>query len=64
MLAHVGLPCRVRVAVGEARDAEIEDLGLAALVDQDVAGLQVAVDEAALVRVLYGVADFAISSSR
>ena len=37
--------------------AEVEDLGLAALIHQDVGRLEIAVDDAALVRVLDGVAD-------
>src|SRR5262249_32953450 len=40
-----------------ARDAEVEDLRLPGLVDEDVPGLQVAVDHALLVRVLDGVGD-------
>ena len=56
-LAELGLPRRVGVAVGETRDAEVEDLRLTRLVDQDVARLEVAMDDAALVGVLHGVAD-------
>jgi hypothetical protein len=42
-----------------ARHAEVEDLRLPGLVDEDVAGLEVAVDHALLVGVLDGVADLA-----
>jgi hypothetical protein len=45
------------VGVGGAGDAEVEDLGLAGLVHQDVAGLEVAVDDPLLVGVLHRVAD-------
>jgi len=48
----------MHIAVGEARDTEIEDLGLAALVDNDVAGFQIAMNDAAFVGVLYGITDF------
>ena len=40
-----------------ARDAEVQHLRPSTLLDEDVAGLQVAVDDAVLVRVLHGVAD-------
>ena len=53
----IGLQRRLRVAVGDARHAEVEDLRLAGLVDEDVARLEIAMDQAALVRVLHGVAD-------
>ena len=56
-LPDVGLQRRLRVAVGDARHAEVEDLRLPGFVDQDVARLQVAVDDAALVRVVDRVAD-------
>ena len=45
----------LHVGARRARDAEIEDLRLAAFCDQDVGRLQIAVDDAALVRVLHGV---------
>ena len=45
------------VGVGHARDAEVEDLRLALLVDEDVLGLEVAVDDPFLVRVVDGIAD-------
>ena len=49
--------CPTPVCVGHARDAEVEHLWLAGLVDEDVAGLQVAMDHAFLVGVVDGVAD-------
>ena len=54
-------PVRVRSAlvqqvVGGAGHAEVEHLGLAGLVHQDVAWLQVAVDDALVVGVLHRVA--------
>jgi hypothetical protein len=56
--AHVRLQGRrARLVVGQARHAEVEDLGLAICRDQDVAGLEVAVDHALLVRVVDGVGD-------
>ena len=51
--------CRVACASESVspRHAEIENLRLARFVHQDVAGLQVAMDEPALMRVLHRVAD-------
>src|SRR6185295_13258134 len=46
-----------RIAVGDARNAEIEDLGLAGLVDQYVCRFEIAVNEAALMRMVHRVAD-------
>ena len=45
------------VRVRDARETEVEDLHLACLRDDEVRGLQVAVDDAALVRVVHGAAD-------
>ena len=56
-LAHVGLPGRLRIAVGDPRQAEIENLGLAVFVHQDVARFQIAVDDAALMGMLDRFAD-------
>ena len=42
---------------GKERDAEVDDLGPPARVDEDVRRLQIAVDDAALVRVLERVGD-------
>jgi hypothetical protein len=56
-LADIGLAGGLGVRISYARDAEIEDLGLAALVHQDVGRLQIAVNDAALVGVVHGVAD-------
>ena len=55
-------PVCVSIVVSEicapdrARHAEVEHLRLPVLVDQDVAGLEIAMDDAALMRVLDGVA--------
>ena len=48
-LADIGLTCCHRVGVGDPGHAEIENLGLAGVVDENIAGLQIAVDDAALV---------------
>ncbi|MCI0586633.1 MAG: hypothetical protein L0323_07315 [Planctomycetes bacterium] len=48
---------RLEVGLRDPGDAEVEDLRLAAAVDEDVAGLEVAVDHPLLVGVLDGVAD-------
>ena len=45
------------VGVEQLRDAEVEELGHAVLGHQDVAGLEVAVDDQVAVGVLHGVAD-------
>ena len=41
----------------DAGDAEINDLGVSCLVDEDVGGLEIGVDDEVLVCVLYGIAD-------
>ncbi len=56
-LADVGLHRGLDVRVGDARQAEVEDPGLARILDEDVPGLQVAVDDPLLVGVVHGVAD-------
>ena len=56
-LSDVGLPCRFHVGVGDACNSEIENLGLACLVDEDVTGFQVPVNDAALMRVVHRIAD-------
>ena len=56
-LADVGLPCCMRVAVGDPGNAKIKTLRLSALVHEDVAGFQIAMNDAALVRVVNGIAD-------
>jgi hypothetical protein len=48
---------RLQVRLGGARQAEVEDLRAAFVIHQDACRLQVAVDHAALVRVLDAVAD-------
>ena len=55
-LARQGLRSQ-SLGVRQASDAEVEHLGRAALLDQHVAGLQVAVDDALAVCVLDGLAD-------
>ena len=47
----------MRVAVGDPGNAKIQNLRLPALVHEDVAGFQIAMNDAALVRVVNGVAD-------
>ena len=55
-----GLRLRGRAAVGyQAGDAEVEQLGVAVVGDQDVGGLEVAVHHQVAVRVVHGHADFA-----
>jgi hypothetical protein len=48
---------RPQLLIQPAGHAEVEHLGLAGLVHQDVGGLEVAVDDAVLVGVLHSVAD-------
>jgi hypothetical protein len=50
--------------VGVLRQAEIGEMGLAALVDHDVGGLQVAVHDTGLVRVLNGLRDHSAQNRR
>ncbi len=47
---------RQKVGGGDMGDAEVEHLGLAGLIDQDVAGLEVAMNDALFVGVLHRVA--------
>ena len=47
---------RQQVGGGDVGDAEVEHLGLAGFVDQDVAGLEVAMDDALVVGMLHRVA--------
>jgi hypothetical protein len=56
-LPDVSLTRRLGVAVGDPRQPEIQDLGLAVLVDQDIARFQIAMDDAALMGVLNGFTD-------
>ena len=56
-LTDRGLTGGLNVGVGQARDTEVEDLGLARGVDQDVGGLQIAVDDPLLVGVVDRVRD-------
>ena len=55
--AGLGSERGVGFAFDEAGEAEIEHLGLAGLIDEDVRGLEVAVNDAALVGVRERVAD-------
>ena len=57
-LTDIGLQGRDRhVRVRGSSHAEVDDLGIALRVDQDVAGLQVAMNDALLVTVVDGFAD-------
>ena len=47
---------RQKVGGGDVGDAEVEHLGLAGFIDQDVAGLEVAMNDALVVGVLHRVA--------
>jgi hypothetical protein len=51
-LTHVRLPRRLGIGVGGASQSEIKDLWLAGFIDQDIAGFEVAMNNAALMRVL------------
>ena len=56
-LARHRLHRRLQLGLRRAREPEVEHLGLARFGDEDVGRLQIAVDDAALVRVLDGVGD-------
>ena len=56
-MPDVSLTGRLGIAIGHPRQPEIQDLRLAVLVDQDIAGFQIAVDDAALMGVLNGFTD-------
>jgi hypothetical protein len=47
----------VNVETGDAGNAEIQDFGLTILRDEDVRGFQITMNDAAIVRMLYGIAD-------
>jgi hypothetical protein len=51
------LPRHPRVGIGHARNSKVEDLGLAFLVNQDIFGLQITVNDSALMGMIYGIAD-------
>jgi hypothetical protein len=51
-LSHVGLAGRLHITVGRAGQTEIENLGLAALLYQNVSRFQIAVDDATLMGML------------
>ena len=55
-IAHFRPSGALPVGVSDAGHAEIEDLGLPRLIHQDVPGLEVAVNDAPVVRMLNGVA--------
>jgi hypothetical protein len=57
-LPQAGLARRLRIGIGDARDPEIQNLGLARLIDQNIARLQVAMNHSALMRMFDGIADF------
>jgi hypothetical protein len=54
---YIRLTCRLGVAVGHARDSEIQNLRLAALIHHNVARFQIPVNDEALVGMVYGLAD-------
>ena len=56
-LSQIGLARGLGIGIGGARHAEIDDLGLAGLIHQDVARFQIAMDDAPLVRMVHGFAD-------
>ena len=65
MYAHAGAGERIVAAVGEdLGDAEVEQLGLAVAVDQDVGGLEVAMHHEAALREADGRQTFCISCRR
>lgn len=51
------MQCDVIGIAEDTRDAEIDDLGIASVVDEDVGGLEIGVDDEVLVSVLNSVAD-------
>ncbi len=56
-LSQIGLVYQMRVAVGRSCHTEIENLGLAGLIDQDVSRFEIAVNNAALMGVVNRFAD-------
>jgi hypothetical protein len=56
-LSHIRLHRRLSVAVGNTRDAEVEDLRLSAFVHEDVAGFEITMDQTPLVCVMDGIAN-------
>jgi hypothetical protein len=56
-LAQIGLAGRLPIAVGHPRHTKIQNLRLAGLIYQDVARLEIAVNQAPLMRMLHGFAD-------
>jgi len=57
MRTHVGLPRHLRVGVRHPRDSKVEDLRLTFGVHQNVAGLQIAMNQPALMCMIDGIAD-------
>ena len=57
-LPPIGLPRGLSIAVRRARSAEIQNLRLARILHQNVARLQVAVNDAPLMSMIHGLADF------
>src|SRR5579871_1947538 len=55
--AEVGVARGISIGIGDARHAEIEDFRISALIDKNIPGLEVAMDDAALVRMMNGIAD-------
>ena len=57
-LAHVGVQaCQSHVGVGASRDPKIDHLGLATDIDENIARLQITMDDASLMTVGHGQAD-------
>ena len=56
-MPHVGLPCDLQLIVSHARHAKIQNLRLARFIHENISGLEIAVNQAALVRVIDGPTD-------
>src|SRR5262245_24426299 len=55
-LADIGLHGGLSITVRDTRDAEVENLRLSRLINQNVAWLEIAMDQATLMRVMNGIA--------
>ena len=56
-LPHIGLARVFGIDVGHAGHTEIQNLRLAALIHQNIAGLEIAVNDPSLMRMVHGVAN-------
>src|SRR5262249_32227495 len=56
-LPGVRLHGRLRVAIGDAGDAKVENLGLPGFIHQDIARFEIAMNQSALMRVMDGIAN-------